>query len=326
MRRPANGLIKGTREMFDFANFDAQAAMGFVVSQTTHVETTVNETVYPDIQYPFLIPVDTSAHPFAQSVTYYSGNKFGVARWINGNADDIPMAGSERTQYKTPVYTAAIGYGYGWEEINQAQMLGVNLTADDAMAARRAYEEMIERVALYGDAEKNFEGMIDYTGITAVSATNGDWDGTGTTDDQILQDVNDALLGQAAGVLYTTGAMADTLLLSPGRLNLLATRRLGDTTITLLEFIRTNNTYSAMTGRPLTMRGVRGLETAGAGNTQRMIAYRRDPNVLKLHIPMPHRFLPVFQSGPLRWDIPGVFRLGGLDIRRPLEYRYIDGI
>lgn len=304
--------------------FDAQAALGFVVSQTTHVEQQVNETVYPDIQYPALIPVDTSAHPFAQTVTYYSSDKFGRANWINGNADDIPLAGTELNEFKTSVYTAAIGYGWGWEEVNVAMMLGRNLSADDAQAARRAYEEMVDRVALAGDATKNFSGLLDYTGITAASATNGDWLGTGTTEDQILQDVNDGVLGIATDTLYTS--IADTLLMSPERLNYLATVRLGDTTMTVLEFLRRNNTYTAMTGQPLTIRGVRGLSTAGAGNTQRMIAYRRSPQVLKLHIPMPHRFLPVYQDGPLRWVVPGVFRLGGLDIRRPKEVRYIDGI
>jgi hypothetical protein len=81
-----------------------------------------------------------------------------------------------------------------------------------------------------------------------------------------------------------------------------------------------------MTGKPLSIFGVRGLETAGAGSTQRMIAYRKDPGVLKLHIPMPHQFMPVFQKGPLRWEVPGVFRLGGLDIRRPAEVKYRDNI
>jgi hypothetical protein len=304
--------------------FDAQAALGFVVSQTTHVETAVNETVYPDIQYSFLIPVDTSAHPFAQTVTYYSSDKFGQAGWINGNADDIPLAGTELTQHKTSVYTAAIGYGWGWEEVNVAMMLGRNLQNDDAMAARRAYEEMVDRVALSGDDSKNFDGFLDYNGVTAASATNGDWLGTGTTEDMILQDVNDLVIGIATDTLYTS--VADTLLMSPERLNYLATVRLGDTTMTLLEFIRKNNTYTAMTGQPLTIRGVRGLSTAGSGNTQRMIAYRRSPDVVKLHIPMPHRFLPVYQDGPLRWVVPGVFRLGGVDVRRPKEVRYGDGI
>src|SRR5690606_33856809 len=64
--------------------FDAQAALGFVVSQTSHIEREVNETTYPDIQYPGLIPVDTSGRRVAKSVTYCSSDKFGAAGWING--------------------------------------------------------------------------------------------------------------------------------------------------------------------------------------------------------------------------------------------------
>ena len=304
--------------------FDAQAATGFVTSQATHIEAEVNATIYPDIQYQDLIPVDTSAHPFAQTVTYYSSDIYGKAKWINGNSDDIPLAGTDRAQHKTSVYTAGIGYGFGWEEVGVAMMMGVNLQNDDAMAARRAYEEHVDGVALLGAPEKGFSGFINYPGVTAIAAGNGDWENGTTTEDEILADVNQLILGVANGTAYTS--IADTLLLSPGRMNFLATKRLGDTQMTILEFLRKNNTYTAMTGRPLTIRAVRGLETAGAGSTQRMIAYRRNPQVLKLHIPMPHRFLGIFQDGPLHWVNPGVFRLGGLDIRRPAEVRYSDGI
>ena len=302
--------------------FDAQAALGFVAAQTTHVEREVNETVYPDIQYPALVPVDTSAHPFAKSVTYYSSDKFGAARWINGNADDIPLAGTELAKHETSVHMAGIGYGYGYEEINQAQMLGINLTVDDAMAARRAYEEMVDRVALFGDAAKGFSGLINSSAVTAAAVTTGSW--ASATEDQILADINSTILAVSSDTQYA--AMADTLLLPYAKLNLLATNRLGDTQMTILEFLRRNNTYTAMTGQELTIRAVRGLETAGAAGVARMAAYRRNPQVLKLHIPMPHRFLPVYQDGPLNFVVPGVFRLGGLDIRRPKEVRYGDGI
>jgi len=302
--------------------FDAQAALGFVTAQTTHIEREVNETVYPDIQYPALVPVDTSAHPFAKSVTYYSSDKFGTAKWINGNADDIPLAGTELAKHETSVHMAGIGYGYGYEEINQAQMLGINLTADDAMAARRAYEEMVDRVALSGDAAKGFSGLINNSAVTAAAVTTGSW--AAATEDQILADINGVILAVSSDTQYA--AMADTLLLPYAKLNLLATNRLGDTQMTILEFLRRNNTYTAMTGQELTIRAVRGLETAGAAGVARMVAYRRNPQVLKLHIPMPHRFLPVYQDGPLNFVVPGVFRLGGLDIRRPKEVRYGDGI
>lgn len=304
--------------------FDAQAALGFVQSQTAHIESQVYQIRYPDIQYPQLVPVDVSAHPFAKTVEYYSSDKFGAAEWINGNADDIPLAGTEMAKHQTAVHTAAIGYAYGWEEINQAQMLGINLTADYAMAARRAYEEMVDRVALWGDASKGFQGLFDNSNVPVTPPQNGTWDGSSVTGDDILEDVNAALA--AIHLNTNTVAMADTLILPWSRMHLISTKRLGDTNMTVLEFLRTNNIYTANTGQPLLIRGVRGLDTVGGSGTPRMIAYRRSPEVLKLHIPMPHRFLPVHQAGPLRFEVPGVFRLGGLDIRLPQEVTYVDGV
>lgn len=303
-------------------NFDAQSAMGFITSQRSHVETAVNKEPRPDIQYPRLVPVDTSAHPFAKTVEYFSAHEYGEAGWINGNSDDIPLAGTTQAKHQTAVHMAGIGYGYGYEEINVAQMMGMSLANDDAMAARRAYEEFVDGVALRGNTAKGFEGIINNSSVTAASATTGSWDSA--TTDQILADVNGALLDQAAGVNYVS--LADTLLLSPAKLTKLGTTYRANTDTTLLELLKRSNTYTQMTGNPLTIQAVRGLETAGSGSTQRMVAYRRSPEVLKLHIPMPHRFLPVFQSGPLNFVVPGVFRLGGLDIRRPKEVRYADGI
>lgn len=302
---------------------DAQAALGFVVSQTTYIERQVNEIVYPDIQYPQLIPVDTSAPEWIKTVTFYSADKVGKADWINGNSDDIPLASTERSKFETNVHMAGIGYGYGLEEISQAQMLGINLTADDAIAARRAYEEMVDRVALLGDSSKGFSGLFAYPGVTAGSAVTGNW--ATATADQILADVNTALTIQAQGTLFTS--FSNSLLMPYSKFLLVATRKVNENGLeSILTYLQKNNVYTATTGQPLMIRGLNGLDTAGAGNTARMISYRRDPSVLKMHIPMPHRFLPTYQAGPLRWEIPGIFRLGGVDIRRPAEVRYTDGI
>lgn len=302
---------------------DAQRqAVGFVVAQTSHIESEVNAEVHPDIQYPTLIPVDTSANPFASTVTYYSSNMYGRADWINGNSNDIPTAGTARSQHETEVHTAGIGYAYGLEEIGRAQMAGINLPAEDALAARRAYEEMVERVALYGDAAKGFTGLTNHADATVSSAVTGDW--ATATDAQILADVNAAIFAVSSDTLHT--GMANTLLLDAESMNLLATRPMGsDGARTLLTFLRENNSYTAMTGQPLTIRMVRGLETAGAGSTKRMVAYNRNPRTLKLHIPMTHRFIAPQLDG-LNVVVPGWFRLGGLDVRKPKEVRYVDGI
>jgi len=301
---------------------DAQAALGFLIPQTTYIERGVNEIVYADIQYQDLIPVDTSAPEWSKSVTFYTADKFGKAKWINGNADDVPRAGSELTKYESLIHTAGIGYGFGLEEMEQAQLLGVPLESMDAAAARRAYEEFVDGLLLRGDTVKGFSGLINNASVTAVTAPTGNW--ATATAVQMIADVNAILMPTYSGTLYTS--IADTLLLPFERLQILAQTVMPNTTETVLSFLMRQNVYTQTTGKPLTIRGVYGLLTAGAGSTARAVAYVKDPSVLKAHIPMPHRFLRPYQSGPLRWDIPGIFRVGGLDIRKPQSVRYEDGI
>lgn len=304
--------------------FNDQQVLGFLVSQRSYIETEVNRTVYPEIQYPSLVPIDTSAPDWISTVTYYSQDMYGKADWINPNADDVPKAGTNRAKYETAVHTAGIGYGYGVGELETAIMMGTNLAAEDAMAARRAYEEMVDRVVTMGDVAKGFYGLINAPGVTAGSAVNGNWLTTATPL-QMIADVNTALTGQYSGTLFTS--VADTLLLPYAHwLKLATTPMSADNSQSVLDYITTKNVFTAATGRPLTVRAVRGLETAGAGGTARMVSYRYDRNVLKLHIPMPHKFLETWRAGPLRWEVPGIFRLGGLDVRRPKEMAYTDGI
>lgn len=311
---------------------DAQQALGFVVGQATHIETTVYEEQYPEIQYPDLVPVDTSAAEWAKSVTYYSNSKVGQAGWFHHRAKDVHLADVERTKHEVGIEMADIGYDWSLEEVGQAMMVGQPLTADKASAARRAYEEFMDEIALRGDADKGFFGLINYPGITAAlvpadGGTGGDEVSWATkTVDQILRDFNAAITGQWTD--SNTVELANTVLLPVETMAMLATRRLGegDGAMTILDFLSTKNIATFQTGQALTIRGVRGLEVAGVGGTGRMVVYRRDPAVLKLHVPMPHRFLPVWQTMPLVFLIPGIFRTAGLDIRRPGAFRYVDGV
>lgn len=304
-----------------------QANLGFVTSQTSHIEAQVYRIRYPDLDYASMIPVDASAGEWSKTVTYFSMDMAGRAGWINGNGKDIPTVGVQMEKHETTVHTAGIGYSYGFEEVNQARMLGISLDTEKAAAARRAYEEMVYRIAFTGDAEKGFQGLFGYSGVPAASVA-ADGTGSGTlwstkTPDLILRDVNALIIGMQTDT--ATVEMADTVILPIERFQTIASQRLTDTSMTILEFLRQNNVYTATTGAPLMIRGMRGLLQAGAGSTARMIAYRRSPEVLKLHIPMPHRFLPLQVEG-LQFTVPGVFRLGGLDIRLPKAVRYGDAI
>lgn len=307
---------------------DAQQALGFLISQTSAIEAEVYRIQYPDIQYPELIPVDTGAPEWAKSVTYFSMDRVGRAEWYSHLAKDLPKADIERTKFERGIEMAGIGYSYTLEELGQAMMIpGFNLTSERAEAARRAYEEFVDERALLGDTQKGWDGLVNATGVTATDAPNGasatpDWESK--TADEILADVNALLTG--VWTASSTVEMANTLLLPLSKWSLISTLRLGDTNMTVLQFLQQNNAYTAQSGQPLTIRAVRGLETAGDGGTTRMVAYRRDPQVLKLHLPMPHRFLPVWQTGPIQFDVPGIFRFGGVEVRRPGAARFMDEI
>lgn len=312
---------------FNIYNKDAQQqALGFVTSQTTYIERQVYATQYPDIQYPALIPVDTSAPEWIKSVTYMSTDKVGQAGWFHAAAKDLHFADILREKNEVGIEMADIGYRWNLEEVGQAIMLGIPLTADRASAAKRAYEEFVDDVALRGAPEKNFYGIIDYPGVptvlASIEATHTVWNLKSA--DSILADINAALSGMY--VETNQIELADTLLLPVAAMLLIANKRIPDTDVTVLDFLTKKNVYTMQTGQALTIRGVRGLETAGQNGSGRMVAYKRDPSVIKMHVPMPHRFLPVFQSAPLVYDVPGIFRLGGVEIRRTKAVRYVDGI
>jgi len=145
------------------------------------------------------------------------------------------------------------------------------------------------------------------------------------TPGQVLADVNGLITGVFTGTAYT--GLADTLLLPYTAMHDIGTRQLSENTeTTLLQWLRTNNVYTMETGQPLSIRGVRGLETAGAAGVGRGVAYRNSEEVLKLNMPMPFKFFPVWQTGPWRYDVPGAFRIGGVDFMLPKEAAYLDGI
>lgn len=308
---------------------DAQSAMAFAISQATRVNAKVYETKYPEIRYRGLVPVDTTGPEWVKSVTYMSLDGAGQAEWLNAAADDVPKAELLRAKTETTVSMAGIGYGWDLAELAQAQQLGINLGAAKGKVARRAAEEKVDQVAFFGDPEKGFTGVTNNPDVTkadaAATGTGSSTNWSKKTPGQILSDVNGAISGVFTGTM-TTG-LANTVLLPYTQMHDIGTLQLSENTeTTVLQWLRTNNVFTMETGQPLTIRGVRGLEKAGQSKKSRMVAYRNSEDVLKLNMPMPFRFFPVWQTGPWRFDVPGAFRIGGVDFLLPKEAAYVDGI
>jgi hypothetical protein len=308
---------------------DAQAALSFMTQQATNIEAQVYNVQYPEIIYSKLIPTVTEGNEWAKSVTFFSMDKVGQADWFHHLASDMRIADVMRTKYEVGLEMAGIGYRYSLEELGQAMMVpGTNLTTERADAAKRAAEEFLQGVAFVGDTTKGWTGLLNDATVTRADAIA---DGTGSlatwaskTATQVMRDINNTL-----STVYTnslTVEVADTILLPPARFTTLSTMQLPNSDMNVIEWLKRYNAYTSLTSQPLTIMSVRGLETAGTAGAARMMAYRRDPQVLKFHLPMPHNFRPVWQTGPLVFDVPGIFRTGGTEIRRPKACYYLDGI
>lgn len=312
--------------MLRYTSDAPQQAFSFLLSQMTYIESQVWETRYPDITYQDFVPLDFSAPEWIKTVTYMSRDMTGKAKFMNGSGSDFPLVGLTREKFETNVEMAGIGYDYTIEELEQARMLGLSLTSDKAAAARRAYEELCEDVAYTGDATKNWQGLFNSSSVTAANVATGVggllW--SQKTPDEILKDVNTALTG-----IWTTtlgSVIADTLLIPLAQYALISTMRVSSTSDrTVLSWITENNIYTQITGKKLTIRANRFLATAGAGGTARMVAYRKHPEVVKMHIPMRLRFMQPQGPYGVRYEVPAIFRLGGVDVRLPKEIRYYDG-
>lgn len=293
---------------------DMQAALGFVTHQRTHIETEVLKKPYPAIRYAEMIPVDTSANPFALSVTHFAQDSVGKAKFMNGKGDDVPLVNIKGSKFEQTVNMAGVGYSFSLEEIGAAQQLGTNLSADGAEAARMAYEQFVDEVAFVGDAALGIEGLYNMTGITS-SAAGATF--AASTPDAILAIINTAL----TGIFTSTQGieLADTIVLPLAEFSRIATVRLADgSDTTILDFIRRANIYTVQTGQPLNIFADRRLTT-------KMVVYRRDPQVLKMHMPMPLRFIAP-QAVNLEVKVLGMFRFAPVNIRRPGAVRYVTGI
>lgn len=292
----------------------AQAALAFAVSQQSHIETGVLKRKYPAIRYAELIPVDTSANPFAASVTHFSQDSVGKAKFMNGKADDIPLVDVLRQKFEAGVNDAGIGYSFSVTEIGQAQMMGQNLSADGAEAANMAFQQLVDEVAFVGDTQLGVQGLLNTTGITTAAAAKTF---AASTPQEILAEVN----GTLTSIMTATNGveMADTLLLPLAQYGDIATRQISaDSSMTVLQFIQQSNVYTAMTGQPLTIVATHRL-------TGKMVAYKRDPSVVKMHMPMPLRFLAPQPVG-LQINVPGMFRFAPINIRTPGAIRYKTGL
>lgn len=321
---------------------DAAAFLGYAERSTATLNARVYNIEYPEMNLSQLVPINTSFPEWASLQVTGIADHTGRAAWQSTFGKDIPLA--DVTLRFIEGGFAEYGVGYQWNigELGASQLNNFPLTARRAEAARFAADLFVFETALIGDVTKGWGGLINHPdAFTVPAAANGTaapttaWvlnDGTGNkTPEEIVADVNAVLMGPQNGSLgVIANVLADTLLLPPMAFGYIAVTPFGITAPgkSILQVILETNVYTTRTGQSLTIRELPALSTqatVGVAGGGRAVAYRNSENVLELPVPMPYRFFPVYQDGPLNYTVPGLGRIGALDLKRP-ALRYLDGI
>lgn len=293
----------------------------FFKQELTHIKSKTYDAKLAELKGLSLIPISTEAGSGVNEIAYRRYRGVGFAKIISDYAKDFPRVDVYGEEASVKVKGIGDSYGYSIPEIRASQRAGKNLDTRRATTARRAHDELMNKMALKTDAKNGTNGLLDYPGISEVTLQA---DGTGSSKtwaskdvDQILRDINNLV----DGVMVPTSGreMPDTLLLPLAQYNDLANRRLPNTDKTLLAYILANNPHIKKIDWLTELKGM------GAGGTDRCMVGKFDEDHITLEIPQPFEQFEAQQEG-MEYTIPCHSECAGTIIYYPLAFAFADGI
>jgi hypothetical protein len=299
------------------SDFRMDEAGLFLERQLEHIRPQVFEVAYADIKYPTILPVTSEAGNAAQTFTYRIMDSTGEFKLIADAADDLPRADISQVEKSINIRSFGGSFGYTVQELRAAQMANISLEQRRASAVRRAYEEKVENVAMFGESTVNLAGFFNNSTVDIIAADR--WF-TGSTASGTAQDMLELLNYGVSAIINASNMkeQPDTILMAYEDYNKVSTTRNSDSSdVTVLEYFLRTNPY---------IRNVEPINQLDASNsvlgTNRMVVYKRDPEKVQLHIPQPLELFPPQQRG-LEFIVPAHARVGGVALYYPKSVIYV---
>jgi len=297
------------------SDFRMDEAGLFLERQLEYIRPQVFEVAYADIKYPTILPVTSEASPGAQTFTYRVMDATGEFKLIADAADDLPRADISQVEKSINIRSFGGSFGYTVQELRAAQMANIALEQRRATAVRRAYEEKVEDVAMFGESSVGLQGFFNNATVDVVAADKWFTD-SGTT----AQDMLDLLNYGVTAIINGSNMkeQPDTILMAWEDYNTISTRRNSDSSdVTVMEYFLRTNPY---------IRNIEPINQLDADKStlskNRMVFYKRDPQKVQLHIPQPLELFPPQQRG-LEFIVPAHARVGGVALYYPKSVLYL---
>ena len=231
--------LAGTRSM----NFDdAEAASVFFARELDFVKSQSYDVEYPEFTALSLFPMSSEVDPGAETITYYSYDKVGLAKIISNYATDLPRADVKGKPTTAIIKSIGDSYGYSIQEMRASRMAGKSLDTRKAEAARYQIDYLNNKIAWNGDPETGLKGVLsEDNGVPLYVLANGAKGTTSwadKTEDEILADIT-GMLKQMATVTKKV-EKPDTLALSADAYIEIQNKRIEGTATTVLKYIQDN--------------------------------------------------------------------------------------
>lgn len=305
----------------EFVKLDSGESI-FFGRELEKVKSKTYDILFPEYKALSMIPLGEETDPGAETIRYESFEDVGIAQILASYGDDVPRADVKGNETRVAVIPLASSYGYNLQEIRAAKMAGKPLIQRKANAAKRAIDYKQNLIAFFGDAATGVQGLINNPNIQEYTVPA---DGTGVSKlwssksaDLILRDMN-GICNQIFSVTLGIHSATD-LALPLKQYTQAATTMMGTAALeTVLSFFLKTQPFCK------NVTWLNELKSAGAGATDRMLAYMKDPDVLTVEIPQPFEQLPVQELG-FEFVTYCHQRTAGVIIYYPLAVCFGDGI
>ena len=305
-------------------HFDsAEDASVFFARELDYVKSQSYDVEYPELTALSLFPMSSEVDPGAETVTYYSYDKVGLAKIISNYATDLPRADVKGKPTTAIIKSLGASYGYSIQEMRASAMAGKSLDTRKAESARYQIDYLNNKIAWNGDEETGLRGVLskdtDVPLYILANGAKGSTKWSEKTEDEILADIN----GMLKQMARTTKKVekADTLGLPSEAYLELQGRRIEGTDTTVLSYIQKNlkDIKEIVSCPELDPDSVDtnpyAKETDGQGV---MLLFKNDARKLTVENPLPFMQYPVQTQG-LEMVVPCEARTAGVLIYYPMS-------
>lgn len=293
---------------------DANETMVFA-RQLETVRNKVYEKKYAELKGRQLVPT-VSENGDMEYVTIRVWDEVTMAKVIADYATDFATVTAVAFEHTMTFFDIGNSYTYSVKDLRRAAAAGVELTSRYATIARRGIELGIDEAVAVGVPSLKSYGLVNNPNVSLLALTTGNWPNSSA--EQILADLNQIVTSMWTGTLEIF--KPDTLVVSSACYRLLTTKLFNGanaSNISVLDmFLKQNPGISVESWTK--------LATANAAGTNgRMIAYKKDAEVLEFIMGKEFEVFPAEQRG-LEFRHPCMATVAGVAVHHPAAVLYID--